>query len=70
MTVTGARKGQLFYILLTNGGESPFRVFDVKVTDEWRENTKKRLILERSSENYLGTTYIISDPIRMPYLEA
>jgi hypothetical protein len=25
---------------------APFRVFDVKVTDELRENTKRRLILE------------------------
>jgi hypothetical protein len=39
-------KGQLLYILLHDNGNSPFVAFDVEVSDEWRERTKKRLILE------------------------
>jgi hypothetical protein len=46
MTITGARRGKLLYVLLQNDSENPFRIFDIFVTDEWRENTKRRLIKE------------------------
>ena len=45
MTITDAPRGQLLYVLLKNEN-NPFRAFDVKVTEEWRNNTKRRLILE------------------------
>ena len=46
MTIMNCPKGQLLYILLHDNGNSPFVAFDVEVSDEWRERTKKRLILE------------------------
>jgi hypothetical protein len=45
MTIMGAPRGQLLNVLLKNENY-PFRAFDVKVTEEWRNNTKRRLILE------------------------
>lgn len=46
MTITGAKKGQLLYVLLTNNDENPFRAYDVTVLDEERARTKQRLIRE------------------------
>ena len=45
MTIMGAPRGQLLNVLLKNENY-PFRAFDVKVIEEWRNNTKRRLILE------------------------
>jgi hypothetical protein len=45
MTTTDAPRGQLLYVLLKNENY-PFRTFDIKVTEEWKYNTKRRLILE------------------------
>ena len=46
MTITGAKKGQLLHVLLTNNDENPFRAYDVTVSDELRDQMKKRLIKE------------------------
>jgi hypothetical protein len=45
MTTTAAPRGQLLYVLLKNENY-PFRTFDIKITEEWKNNTKRRLILE------------------------
>lgn len=46
MAIKSAKKGQLLYVLLINNDDNPFRAFDVTITDEYREQTRARLVKE------------------------